>query len=379
MSEGSGQRRPPQVTWGAALAVVCGVLLVATAFDGLTGLRSVETRARLARAIDSAAAGGVDLTVADATQVLHGLLLLAGGAAAVAAVLGGYAYRRHAGARAGLAVVAVLALIGSLAADPLLGFLLVLGAGLLWSPPARAWFRPGSTVPTPASGPGHAEGADAAAGPTPFGPPAAGPREMPPPQPRRLGGPEAPGPSTGVPAPPPTYGFGTAGGPAPVVAPGPPVPYQAQAPRPGWSRWRPPAPGSVKAAVALTWTCCLLALAAFLAAAAVLANDRARVIELLQQQPGYARFADHQDALVAALWFLDGAFTLWTLSAAVLAIFVLRGHDWARVLLIVSAGGAAVVGLLAFPASVFHVVGSAVVLGLLLSRSATSWFRLPRR
>lgn len=377
MSEGSGQRRPPQVTWGAALAVVCGVLLVATAFDGLTGLRSVDTRERLAQAVDGAAAGGVELTVADATQVLHGLLLLAGGAAAVAAVLGGYAYARHTGARAGLAVAAVLALVGSMAADPLLGLLLVLGAGLLWSPPAREWFRPGTLAPA-----GAERGADRGGDATPPAEAHDPPPEQLPTRPPVAGGPTH-GPHSvpeGASAPPPTYGFGTTGG-WPGTAPGGPAPLAAQ---PGpWNetpgRRRPPAPGTVKAAVALTWTCCGLALVAFIAAAAVLADDRARVVDLLRQQPGYDRFADHEDALVAALWFLDGAFALWTLSAAVLAIFVLRGHDWARVLLLVSAGAAAVVGLLAFPASVFHVVGSGVVLALLLSRSAVAWFRLPRR
>jgi hypothetical protein len=119
----------------------------------------------------------------------------------------------------------------------------------------------------------------------------------------------------------------------------------------------------------------VLALVALIAAAAVLANDRARVVEVLREQPGYDRFAGHEDALIAALWFLDGAFVLWTLAAAALAVFVLRGQDWARVLLLVSAGMSAVVGLAAFPASVFHVVGSLVVLGLLLSRSASAWFR----
>lgn len=365
MSEGTGDRRPPQVTWGAAITVVCGVLLVATAFDALAGLRSVDTREQLMKTLDSPEARQLGISIEQATTAMHGLLLAGGAAAAVAAVLGGYAYQRHTGARAGLGVAAVVALIGSLAADPVLGILLVVGAGLLWSPAARVWFRPELARER---FPGVEEPTD--------GPP---PVEQPPAVPMPAADRAAPRlPRDPANVPPPTHGFG---GPAAPVPWSPPasgsygVTPVGPAPVPPSPGWRPPTPGSVKAAVALTWTCCVLALVALIAAAAVLANDRARVVEVLREQPGYDRFAGHEDALIGALWFLDGVFVLWTLAAAAVAVFVLRGHEWARVLLLVSAGVSAVVGLAAFPASVFHVVGSAVALGLLLSRSASAWFR----
>ncbi|MGN6253211.1 MAG: hypothetical protein ACTHNS_15510 [Marmoricola sp.] len=379
MSGASTDRRPSQVTWGAAITVVCGVLLVATAFDALAGLHSVDTREQLARAVDSPQARGLGITVEEATRVLHVLLLVGGAAAAVAAVLGGYAYLRHTGARAALPVAAVVALVGSFEADPLLGVLLVLGAGLLWSRPARTWFRPRPDA-VAFTTPGAAEPAERSAEPRAAVPPddqPAPPAHPPAPEPPNP--PYPPVPTGGPPgaAPPPTYGFGGGAHPVPPPVTGT-YPSSAPVPPPGpWHRagWRPPAPGSVKAAVALTWTCCALALVGLVAAAAVLAGDRARILELLREQPGYDRFAEHQDALVGALWFVDGALALWTLAAAVVAVFVLRGHEWARVLLLVSAGVAALVALAAFPASVFHLIGSAVVFALLLSRSAAAWFR----
>src|SRR3546814_3074282 len=47
----------------------------------------------------------------------------------------------------------------------------------------------------------------------------------------------------------------------------------------------------------------------------------------------------------AATIAMAGIFVAWALGAAALAIFVIRGQDWARVLLVISAACAELLGL----------------------------------
>src|SRR3546814_8854571 len=75
---------------------------------------------------------------------------------------------------------------------------------------------------------------------------------------------------------------------------------------------------------------------------------------------------------------MAGIFVAWALGAAALAIFVIRGQDCARVLLVISAACAGLLGLLmAFASPFLPLVAAACayVVYALTRRSASDWFR----
>ena len=113
MSDERRPVRPPQVTWGAAFAIVASALVVVSAFEAMAALHSVDTRDALAKALDSSMLRGRGLTVDQATDVLHGLLLVSGAGAAVVAVLAVFLVLGNVGARVVLTVLAVVVILGS--------------------------------------------------------------------------------------------------------------------------------------------------------------------------------------------------------------------------------------------------------------------------
>jgi hypothetical protein len=149
---------------GAGFAIVASALLLVSVFDAMAKLRSVDTREELTKALDSAAARGLGVSLDQATDVLHGLLLISGGGAAVAAVLAVFAMLGHAAARTMLTVLAVVVLLCSAPVDPMLGVVLALGAGMLWSQPARDWFAGRTPVPAAAGAAAASAGAAVGAG-----------------------------------------------------------------------------------------------------------------------------------------------------------------------------------------------------------------------
>lgn len=370
MSTPAASDRPMQVTIGALGAATSALLLVAGAFDGVTGLRSLATREELHRMVDSASGRRINLTLAQATGTFHVLLVVAGGAAAVALVLAVASLLGQRPARVGLAIAAIVALIGSLAADPLLGLFLVGGTALLWTDPARRWYDGLPQLPkaprpdrldgprTPAERDGR-EQHDSASAP-PAGPPI---------------------PSGSPTAPPPTIGFGgyatPAAGPdrAPVSAPVPAPPQTYVAPPAAAAARRDQgAPATVRLAAVLTWIFTGLAGLSAVATAVLLFSENARTVGRIADRPDYRDLGWSTATYSVVIGVGLAVLAAWALAAALLALFAWRGHAWARVLLMVSGLIAACLCLLAMPVAIPHLVVCLVVCGLLLSPSAASYF-----
>src|SRR5690348_3804268 len=381
MTEQAAGPRPTQVTVAAGVAAAGSALLVLTLYGSMTGLASAAMRQEIARMlVESGHPWG--LTVAGAVRLLHGLTLFTGATAAAAVVLAVYTLFRHRGARVGLTIAAALLLLTVVSG--VLGIVVAAATAMLWSRPARDWFagrvpvaRPASAGAAPASrGPevGPVEpllsSADDGSGHRPEHPGA--PSEQPPSGEsgsEQPGSAERPAPDDQPhPAPPPTYGFGTPQvhqapsypGPAPYpgTAQGGGYPGQQQPGYPGQQQpaypppggWPPPAygqspargprghrPVTVTIAAVLTWLFSGIALAGFLIAIVFLLADRTQVVNAVSTNPRFRGANLSENQLIAYFWVACAVIVLWCAVAMVLAFLTFRGHNWARITLVVSA------------------------------------------
>lgn len=161
----------------------------------------------------------------------------------------------------------------------------------------------------------------------------------------------------------------------PPVYPGyPAYPPYGYPPAPGLVPG-PGRPGKVTAAAVITWVGAGLALLVSLFMAL---RGGAIPDDALRDFP--QRFPDIELDInkIRTLIVVTGlVMLLWSASACVLAGLVLRRHNWARVVLAVSASMTILFSLLAITAVVpLLITGSAIaVLVLLFSREANAWFR----
>jgi hypothetical protein len=167
--------------------------------------------------------------------------------------------------------------------------------------------------------------------------------------------------------------------PAPVQTPvrtqvapvGPPVPAVAPA-----ATGRPAA---VLWAGILTWIGSGLTLAGAVVSGVLLGMDTELLLdEVHRQNPELKSQGVSDDLLVGVSFAMLAGFALWCVAAAVLAFLVLRGVEWARVALIVSAATAAAVFLLccllgAFLLAITLVAAVGVVV-LLVRPETKAWF-----
>lgn len=381
----------------AAAAVIGGALLLFfSGFDVLNNLQSVDTRERLAQMLGSGSAGGLGLTVDDLVRWMHAATLVTGAAAAAATVLGWFALQGHRGARLGLAAVAVVLLVCAPFSGGLLAGVVVVAIAMLWTGPARDWFA-GRPIRQPADrGSSVADRVVAQQQSSDDRPPSPQTPQTPP-----VGTPPS--------APPPSQGFGDrpVAGPAavppgypaaawPGSAPQQPASYpsgpQPQETPPSWPSGAPVQeeqrrPGTVVAACIITWAFSALALAGCAVLAFRLGSDASSLVSLVQRS--YASTSPQTSldpALIrSALWLGFAFYLAWALAACVLALLAWRRHQWARIVLIVSAVAAGLLGLVAAASSggllaLPHAVACAVVVGLLLGGRAGRWYqRVPRR
>jgi hypothetical protein len=307
------------------------LLLVASVFERLGDLRSVESRSAIQQFLDEPPGSDLGLGLESVLDLLRVVAMVGAALATAAAILGYHVLKRNRAARMGLAVLAVpLFLTGTTTG----GFLAAVVAGsiaMLWLQPARSWFS------------GQA-------------PPAAQP--APPPRPAAV-----PGPPQGVSAaPPPWTGYGDPRGATPVPAPTAPAGAQR--------------PSSVVAACAITWVCCCTALLFGLLLMAVLVADADGLLEELHRQnPQLAQ--DASDATIrAAAWSVAVVVVVWSLLSGILAVLAFRRVRWAAYALVASAGTVAVVclaGSLASPALAVPGVLAAAAAVLLLQSRAHRW------
>jgi hypothetical protein len=362
MSSNAPGPRPRQVTIGGWVVAVASAMLVASVFDSMAGLQSVDTRDALTKALTTGAASGLGISVDDALGVVRVALYVAAVAAAVTGILGIFVLQRHAAARIVLTIAAVPVVLTAPVSGGVLALLIGGGTALLWSEPARDWFagRPPSRPPRSAE---------------------VVRRERPAPGPRATGSWTAPPPppsSSGTtPQPPPTSGFGQR-----PVAPSawpPPSGYAAPAPYAPGSYSPAPAragvPTPVRVACILTWIFSLLTAGLYVLVTVALLVDREQMLDLLRDNPTVRDSKLDADQLVTAIVVVSGVVVLWCLAACVLAVLAWRRHAWAWILLTVSVGLAALVEVVGLPYSLLHLIAAGVALRMLLLAPTRAWFR----
>ena len=116
---------------------------------------------------------------------------------------------------------------------------------------------------------------------------------------------------------------------------------------------------------------------------AVLLAAKDQLLTAVRENPDVARTQVSGQDLVAALWVVGVVFVFWCLASMVLAFLAYRRMGWARVLLAVSAGVAALVALLVvwkFPLALVVLAGAAATILLLFVPASNDWFagRPPR-
>ncbi|MEP7089001.1 MAG: hypothetical protein ABI776_02745 [Nocardioidaceae bacterium] len=349
---GGASARPRQATVGGVMATIACLLLIFTLFDAMSRIRSSDTRDKVREVLSSPPGSSLGLGVDGVLDVMRGVVLLSGGLAAAGAILAVYALRRHRGARVGLSVVAVVMLFSTTFVAGLLPVVVAFATVMLWSRDARDWFdgRPPRTRSQ----------ATRSAGTPPPVPPV-------PPVPRPTMA--AWQPPAQQPAQQPTQ--------QPTQAPAQ-QPFQPPAaPLGAW----PPAlrsavptdsrrPVAVTVAVLLTWVSCALAVLLGALLVVVLLTQRTELLDAVAKDPDIAAAGYTSEQILGGLWVFAAMAMFWALSAAALAVLALRRVRAGQLGLVVSAGLAAVVGLL----TIIVPVAAIATVVLLLRGSSNRWF-----
>lgn len=370
----------------------------------------------------------------DAGQVLEAVryTLIVVAAASVAAVLAAaWVARGHGGARVFLTVLAA----SSPLAAPLLGIggVFIAAAGiacavLLWTPPARTWFRLVSTAPGGASSPTPGPSSPKRApmshpAPPPDGdqtprPAEPGPTNEPPRWPGASGQPpsyEQPSQSYGQQPAQPQYGQPQSGQPQsgqPQYGQQYGQPQQYGTPAYGQSYGQPSGqpqqygqsygaqpyaygqsgyhqgygsapmsrPGAVTAAAVITFVLSGLALLGSLIAGVIVLAAPDGIEDELRKDPTFRDTVNPGD-IDTVLTFVGLAaffFALLALIGIVLAALVMRGRGWARIALIVLSVPTAVLGLIGFGAALplLWTLGAIAVIVLLSLGQVRQWFAM---
>jgi hypothetical protein len=378
MSESQGQR-PRRVTIAGVMATAACVLLVVSLFDSMATVRSSAVRDQIAEQLSKPPGNGLGLDPAAVVDMLRALVLVSGALAAAGAVLAIFALQRHRGARVGLTVTAVLLLFSATFVSGILPILVAVAASMLWSRDARDWFagrppRPAPAVPPPASGPPAGDGhADTPAGMTTWRPgaqpgplpgphPGAQPGAQPVPQSGSQDGPRESGP------PPAAYPYGTSPGPFPAHAGHPGAPYAS-------ARVRTPArPTAVTVAAWLTWVFAGLTAVFFLLTVVAILVDHQAIVEAMQRNPQVAAMGLSGREILGYVWVTVAVVIFWAFAAMALAVLAYRRVELGRILLIVSAAAAGLMGLVAVPVGWLNAAAAIACVVLLSRRSVRAWY-----
>ena len=349
--------RPQQVTAGGLVSAIAGGLLLFWTYDSMANLRSIDTREQISKALDGGRGRDLGVSVEQATQWMHAGLLVLGAAAAAVVVLGLYSLRRNNTARIVLSVLAVVVVLISMVSDPVLGMGVGVGAVLLWSGPARDWFagRPVRETPSLFSARPDRDASEArpAAPPAPPASQVLQDQPTPPPSRQQVSA-EQPPPHPGFGAPLPSYDVATA------VAP------TTRAPR------------IVRSAAVITWLAAGSMAVLTVLSAVIALGDRQFVLDEAMKNPTVRDANLDPDMIMAAVVVVAIGIAAACLLACVLAFLVVRGHDWARWLLVVLAVLGGLVLLAGVPVSLLHIAACGAVAGMLFSAPARAWFTGPR-
>ncbi len=368
MSESQGQRpgaRPRRVTIAGVMAAAACVLLVVSLFDSMATVRSATVRRQIAEQLSRPPGDGLGLDPDAVVDMLRALVLVSGALAAAGAVLAVFVLQRHKGARVGLTVTAVLLLFSATFVSGILPILVAVAASMLWGREARDWFagrplRPDPTLPPPApQGPPESGPSEAPAGMTAWQP-GSQPSSQPGSQPGAQPGPPEGGPR------PATHPFGTAPGPYPAQVGHPGAPYASAR-----VRTRPTA---VTAAVWLTWVSSGLVALVFLLTVLTILVDHEAIVEAMQRNARVAAMGLSAREILGYVWVTVALAIFWSFASMALAVLAYRRLEIGRILLSVSAGVAALMGLAAVPVGWLHAAVAITCVVLLNRRSVRAWY-----
>lgn len=353
--------RPGQATFAAWLIIGGSVVLVATAWQRISNLHTLEVQEELRRVLNEPPLSGTGLGLEGLKTTIRVLCMVAAAAATASAILGWHALRRSTSARLALTLLAPLVLIGGFATAGFFAPLVVAGVCMLWLRPTRDWFagRPWVSATSSAAqrrhdpfAPQPPPGIDDGAGrraPEPVPPPAQAPAQVPP-------RPAEPGPFTGE------YG-------APLSSSGAPESsYGVRAKR----------PGALIAACVIVWVSCSIVAAFMLLFSLVMAVARDEFFdEIERQQPDFDMQGMSQAELATGTYIATALIVLWCAAAIVLGVLAFRRLQWARIALMVCAGVSGLVLLAATFLSPLLVVllgANVATIWLLLRTDVGAWF-----
>lgn len=314
------QARPGHATLAGSIIVGCSVIVVLSAWERISTLRTIESQEALQRTLADPPMSGLGLTIDGYTDLLQTLCVIGAAAATAAAILGVQVFKRSTSARLVLTGLSPVLLVGGLAAGDFFGPMVVTGIVLLWLQPTRDWYagRPWAQAHEQR----RAERlADLRPPKTPTVPPATAETPS-----QHASGTDGASPAPPSPAP---------SGPAPAGPVfGEPVPQYA---RPdGVRRSRPQA---LVAACSLTWlTSTLVLLGIGLTAAFLPSQSDELLAEVTREEPRMVELYDvTENSLLIALYLMLVVFAIWAVAAIVLAWLAYIGQNWARITLVVSA------------------------------------------
>ncbi|WP_300682316.1 hypothetical protein [Nocardioides sp.] len=357
--------RPRPVLLAGWLIIGASLLSLVAAFDLVHSLGSMTMADKIEHQLDRPVFDGVTLSVTDVENWIRGIAMVSAVCASTMAVLAWQMLQeRSTTARLWLTILAVPTFLTGMVTGSFFATMTVICVGLLWGLPARQWFagtwRESAEPPQrrPQAPAGQARQAR-----DPFAAP-----------------PQVSAPVTEVPPVAP------GSQPPPMAAWPPPVADQAVTgpAHPAVTLDKTPStrPSAVLSAAILTWVFSILAGAAFVISGIVLALDPTRVMdELRRTNPDLMAQQNVTEGMIQAGFIvLATIVVLWALSACVLAFLLLRRVAWARVVLIVCSGAAALALILASLASPLMFVpfaAAALTVGLLARRDVAAWLTRP--
>jgi hypothetical protein len=339
--------RPPQVSLASGIVMFSSVVVLLTAWERVTSLRTLETQEAIRDVLADAPFSSLGLTVSSTTELLRVSCMVAAACACATAILGWYVRKPDRSSRLALTLFAVVVFLTGIPAGGLAGSFVAAGAAMLWMQPAREWFATGRWTPPEPAPPKERGTADRdASGRTPWDAPgASGPADPWERPPADSAAPDTP--------PPASRPFGEPGPPAqqhPVDRPAEspygqplaqqPVPAPYPQPAPDWQRRQLllARPGAMVAAFVITVVTAggLLTLSLLWLAIAGFSPDFLQTV-LEQQQPELLDDGLSLEQVRTTVFALAGAFVVWCLVALVLAGFAMARREWARRGLMVSA------------------------------------------
>ena len=139
-------------------------------------------------------------------------------------------------------------------------------------------------------------------------------------------------------------------------------------------------PITVTIAVWATWALSALTLVVFVMSAFALAAGGGDLVRQVEQDPAFRQQFEQQlrdittDQILAGLWVFVAVAIFWSAASIVLAWFVFRRANWARITLVVSAAMTVLFSLLGFPFGFLHTLVAGAVIALLFTGGANPWF-----